>query len=239
MNLEEVAVILCRPEESGNVGAVCRAMKNMGLGQLRLAGTGCALDEGVILARAVHAGEIWQNAVRFPDLSSALADRAISIGATRRQGARRKDFSLDPREAAACLKSYPGKGALVLGNEKHGLTDAELNLCTLSSHIPANPEFPSLNLSHAFQIYAWELYLALKNGDCGHWVPMEKSRIDVLVRSVTDSLMTLGFYRQKGREEQERFFRDIFSRAGVTVKEGRYIDSIFKKAAKLGLKGGV
>ena len=37
MNLTDVIIVLSRPAEAGNVGAVCRAMKNIGLSRLRLA----------------------------------------------------------------------------------------------------------------------------------------------------------------------------------------------------------
>jgi hypothetical protein len=37
MELSEVIIVLSRPGEPGNIGAVCRAMKNMGLKRLRVA----------------------------------------------------------------------------------------------------------------------------------------------------------------------------------------------------------
>jgi tRNA/rRNA methyltransferase/tRNA (cytidine32/uridine32-2'-O)-methyltransferase len=114
-------------------------------------------------------------------------------------------------------------------------------LCSLASHIPADGSFPSLNLSHAVQVYACELFRALapEAGRAveGRWVPLDRGAVDGLVKSVTDSLKSLGFYKQPGREEQERFFRDIFSRAGLTEREGQYMESIFAKAARLGSAG--
>jgi hypothetical protein len=37
MNLEDAVIILSRPSEPGNIGAVCWSMKNMGLSRLRIA----------------------------------------------------------------------------------------------------------------------------------------------------------------------------------------------------------
>ncbi|MDR0403463.1 MAG: RNA methyltransferase [Treponema sp.] len=264
MDLEDIVVVLARPSEPGNTGAVCRAMKNMGLSRLRVvsplyqAGPDPnvrGLPEGPelekLLGRAVHAAEIWENARRFDSLDAALADCAVAAGTTRRRGKRRKSNSLRPRELAEFLKDRRGRAAIVFGNERTGLNDEELALCNLASHIPSNPEFPSINLSHAVQIYAYELYHALgpagqtrrASGADSRWtlaapeseIPMTQAECTALVRRISGSLESLGFYRHPGREEQERFLRDFFSRAGLTLREGRYLGNISARAARIAL----
>jgi tRNA/rRNA methyltransferase/tRNA (cytidine32/uridine32-2'-O)-methyltransferase len=139
-------------------------MKNMGLSRLRIAGTVReSLDEGTIRARAVHAADIWEGTAFFDTLSAAAADCSLLIGTTRRRGCRRKQASMAPRQLAAWLREKPGPAALVFGNERTGLEEKELDLCGIASHIPVSGVFPSLNLSHAAQIYAYELFLALEN----------------------------------------------------------------------------
>jgi tRNA/rRNA methyltransferase/tRNA (cytidine32/uridine32-2'-O)-methyltransferase len=260
MRLEDIVVVLARPSEPGNTGAVCRAMKNMGLSRLRLAapvyqaGPDPAirgLPEGPelekLLTRAIHAPEIWEKARHFDSLEAALADCAVAVGTTRRRGRHRKSNSLRPWELAEFLKDKNGPAAIVFGNERTGLNDAELALCNLASHIPADPAFPSVNISHAVQIYAYELYRVL--GPAGaaqnppdpdsRWTgaaagaPMTQAECTALVRRISGSLESLGFYRHPGREEQERFLRDLFSRAGLTLREGRYLGNITSKAARL------
>jgi tRNA/rRNA methyltransferase/tRNA (cytidine32/uridine32-2'-O)-methyltransferase len=168
MLLPDIVIILCRVTEPGNVGAVCRAMKNMGLSRLRIAGTAReSLDEGAIRARAIHAADIWEGAAFFDTLAASAADCSLLIGTTRRRGRRRKQVSLAPGELAAWLRNKPGPAALVFGNERTGLEDHELDLCHIASHIPVSGAFPSLNLSHAVQIYAYELFLALEAGTAG------------------------------------------------------------------------
>ena len=252
MLLSDVIIVLSRPEEAGNVGAVCRAMKNMGLSRLRLAapdfdapdspalseaGFGYGGTTAIIQARAVHAGDLWEKAETFDSLAAAVRDCSVVIGTTRRRGRHRKQITMTPAETAAFLKDRQGQAALVFGNERTGLEDDELALCNFASHIPADEAFPSLNLSHAVQIYCYELFevLADQSEDAvkGQWVPLGQEAIESLVREVTDNLKALGFYKQRGREEQERFFRDIFSRAALTEKEGRYFGDIIAKAARL------
>ncbi len=234
MPLADIVIVLSRPAESGNVGAVCRAMKNMGLSKLRIAAPEFPLEDQTIRARAVHAGDIWEQAGHFETLEDAIGDCSLVIGTTRRRGQSRKNISISPRETAEYITGRSGKTALVFGNERTGLEKNELALCSMASHIPADDSFPSLNLSHAVQIYAYELFLAAARGPVSQWVPVDRTVLDPAVKVISDSLEALGFYKQYGREDQERFFRDIFSRAGITLKETRYIEQLFKKIAFLG-----
>ena len=235
----DTIIILSRPAESGNVGAVCRAMKNMGLSRLRIAAPEAPLDDAVIRTRAVHAADIWDNAGHFDTLKQAVADCSLVIGTTRRRGEGRKNISLTPRETAGYIVERPGTCALVFGNERTGLEKDELDLCSIASHIPANDDFPSLNLSHAVQIYAYELFSVIPREPVCQWVPVDRDRLDSAVKVTSDSLEAIGFYKQYGREDQERFFRDILSRAGITLKETRYLEGLFRKITSLVRKGGL
>jgi tRNA/rRNA methyltransferase/tRNA (cytidine32/uridine32-2'-O)-methyltransferase len=256
MLLSDIIIVLSRPAEAGNVGAVCRAMKNMGLSRLRLvapefsaaeepdgsfslseAGFGFGGNLAVIKARAVHALDLWERAEYFDTLAAAIKDCALVIGTTRRRGRHRKQVTMTPEETAAFLQTHGGPAALVFGSERTGLEDDELALCNFASHIPVNEAFPSLNLSHAVQVYAYELFCALSGPQVetvkGQWVPLNEEAIDELVGNITENLRKLGFYKQTGREEQERFFRDIFSRAALTEREGQYFADIIAKAVRL------
>jgi tRNA/rRNA methyltransferase/tRNA (cytidine32/uridine32-2'-O)-methyltransferase len=254
MQLDDVIIVLSRPAEAGNVGAVCRAMKSMGLSRLRLvapgfkdespvlaeAGFGYGGNLAVIKARAVHAGDIWESAENFDTLSAAVQGCSLVIGTTRRRGRHRKQVTMTPRETAAFLRDHQGPAALVFGNERTGLEDDELELCNFASHIPADDLFPSLNLSHAVMIYTYELFQTLSDAEeltaKGQWIPLDQEKIDELVHKLTDRLKELGFYKKPGREEQERFFRDLFSRAGLTEREALYFINVVTKAVRLGDK---
>ena len=271
MVLDDICIVLSRPSEPGNTGAVCRAMKNMGLRSLRIAaaeppdiafpgmgipagstGEAATLSLEKLLARAIHASDIWDNAEHYNSLQKALSDCTISVGTSRRRGRHRKSNTLSPRELADFLKQKTGKAAIVFGNERTGLNREELELCNMASHIPVNPEFPSINLSHAVQIYAYELYMTLDSSGGmetgeparpggrgpapvpGQWIPMNAAETEALVKKISNSLESLGFYKYPGREEQERFLRDIIARAGLSLSEGRYFGNIITKAMRLG-----
>ena len=242
MCLSDVIIVLARPSEAGNVGAVTRAMKNMGLTRLRLVSPCFDIEAElpVIKARAVHAFDVWENAESFNTLHDATKDCSLIVGTTRRRGHHRKQHTMTPEEIAGFLKEHTGNAALVFGNERTGLEDDELELCNLASHIPVDDAFPSLNLSHAVMVYVYEIFLHLSAPENltakGQWVPMDQEKINTLVKKLTDRLKVLGFYIKPGREEQERFYRDLFSRAGLTEKEALYFIDNVSKAARLACK---
>ncbi|GHV84806.1 tRNA (cytidine/uridine-2'-O-)-methyltransferase TrmJ [Spirochaetia bacterium] len=250
MRLHDITIVLARPSEPGNTGAVCRAMKNMGLHRLRIAAPEWSGGLEKLLARAVHAADIWETAEHFNSLEAALADCTLSVGTSRRRGRYRKSNTLTARELATFLKDKDGSAAIVFGSERTGLSGEELELCNMASHIPVSPVFPSMNLSHAVQVYAYELYQVLTkdsrgssleeprgpNPVPGQWVPMTAAEINTMVRSISDSLASTGFYKHPGRAEQERFLRDIFARSGLSLSEGRYLSTIISKAGRLGSK---
>ncbi|MDR2509410.1 MAG: RNA methyltransferase [Spirochaetaceae bacterium] len=243
MGLEEIAIILCRPAEAGNIGAVCRALKNSGLGDLRIV-AGAPVDEAALRSRAVHAADIWERARRCETLREAIADCSLVIGTTRRRGRYRKMITITARCAARFLRGYTARGAkaaLVFGNERTGLERGELELCNMASHISAHAAFPSLNLSHSVQVYGYELYRALKPAKMALFGPPEgtartidRGRQDELTGEICDALAMLGFYKQPGRAYHEELFRDIFARAGLTQKESRYLHAICAKASRIG-----
>jgi len=253
MSPSDVVIILCRPAEEGNVGAVCRAMKNMGLSRLRLVLPPSPphpgdtqilrLDEAAeerITVRAVHGADVWEKAAVFPSLEEAASDCPLVIGTTRRRGRERKQTVMTARETAAFLAGHPGPAALVFGNERTGLDAGELAFCDMASHIPADEAFPSLNLSHAAQIYAYEIHEACAPARPvkGRWTPLSRDRREEILRGITENLSLLGFYRRQGREAQERVLRELFARAALTEGEAAYLSRLVNRAVHLALKGG-
>ena len=243
MFLQDVKIVLSQVSEPGNAGAVCRAMKNMGLSELRLVNPRLQLDEtspaaAEIRSRAVHAQEIWEKARFFDNLRDSVADCSIVVGTTCRRGSRRKSISMPARTLAQWLAAQPGQAAIVFGNERTGLEDTELEICNFASHIPVSDDHPSLNLSHAVQIYVYELFLAMgpRLPVKGEWTPMNQNEVSALVGQITETLANLGFYKIAGREEQALFLQDLISRAGLAKSEGEYFKEIFTKAGHLGIR---
>ena len=234
MKLDDIYIVLCRPDESRNVGSTCRAMANMGMKNLRIVGKKADYDEEKVKTLAIHAFSIWENAVFFDSIEEATKDCYVSAGTTRRRGKKRKEWLLTPDEFSTKVNDIEnGKIAVIFGNERTGLTDEELECCTLGVKIPTDEEFGSLNLSHAVQIICYELYKHLKVPTLTGYTPITLERLSKTVTSLTDDLKKVGFFSITGRPEMENFWTSVFARAALSEGEAQYIEKIFNKAAGL------
>lgn len=241
----DISIVLCRVRESGNVGSICRAMKTMGITQLRLAG--CPdYEEDKVRMMAVHAFDIFEKAHRFSTLGEALADSSLSAGFTRRIGERRKESSIALKDFVASLHSRPPSPvALVFGNEKDGLTDMELGLCSLAVHIPSAKSCPSLNVAQAVQVACFEFFSSTgadtsADADAsrrGHAAsPALRENVDSAVATIADTLARAGFFKMSGDIYARRFLRDLCERAGASDTEVAYLKKLFVKAFALNAK---
>lgn len=234
MKLDDIYIVLCRPDESRNIGSTCRAMANMGMKNLRIVGKKADYDEEKVKTLAIHAFSIWENAVFFDSIEAATKDCYVSAGTTRRRGKKRKEWLLTPDEFSTKVNDIEnGKVAVIFGNERTGLTDEELECCTLGVKIPTDEEFGSLNLSHAVQIICYELYKHLKVPTLTGYTPITLDRLSKTVTSLTDDLKKVGFFSITGRPEMENFWTSVFARAALSEGEAQYIEKIFNKAAGL------
>lgn len=237
MNLDNVYIVLSHPEESRNVGAVCRAMANSGIKHLRIVGKKEDFDEERVRILAIHAAYIWENAEFFDSVTQAVSDCFCAAGTTRRKGKKRKGKLLLPEEFIDEISSAEnGKAAIVFGNERTGLTDEELEECTLGVTIPSCADFASLNLSHAVQIMCYHAFRASEKPSAGY-TPVSLERLDKTVNEIADNLQKIGFFSVTGKHDMEQFWRMILSRAAISEGEAKYIEKVFDKAAGLSCKG--
>ncbi len=158
--LERVRIVLCRPSHPGNIGSAARAMKTMGLADLRLV-TPARFPAPEAEWMATNAGDVLGSARVHAALGDALAECVAAFALS----ARPREWSpqaIAPRAAAtlALERAASGPVAFVFGSESAGLTNEELFVCQFLVHIPANPDFRSLNLAQAVQVICYELFAA-------------------------------------------------------------------------------
>jgi tRNA/rRNA methyltransferase len=157
VGVSQIRIVLCRPSHPGNIGAAARAMKTMGLSDLRLVAPQ-RFPSPEAQWMATHAVDVLESAVVHSTLNEALHDCAAAFA----MSARPREWSprvLDARDAAARAVELDDKVAFVFGNESAGLTNDEMFACQYLVHIPANPGFSSLNLAQAVQVVAYELFM--------------------------------------------------------------------------------
>ncbi|MFZ5996538.1 MAG: RNA methyltransferase [Nitrospirota bacterium] len=153
---DNIFFVLIEPREPGNVGASARAIKNMGFKRLCLVNPAPLTDEAKWFAH--NAEDVLENAGIYSSLSEAIADKSLVVAVARRTGKRRgMIYPLEQGVPQLHKIACDNKVALLFGREDRGLYNEEVNECGMLLTIPSSREHPSLNLSHAIIVVAYEL----------------------------------------------------------------------------------
>jgi tRNA/rRNA methyltransferase len=219
--LARVRIVLVETSHPGNLGAVARAMKTMGLSDLVLVNPRCAVDAEA-LARASNAAEVLTGARIVTTLAEALADTVLSAACT----SRRRDLphpAYTPRQAAPRLlaQTVQGPVAIVFGSETYGLSNEQLALCRWLLNIPTNPDYASLNLGAAVQVVAYELRTTLADHALvlPEFAAATHAEIEGVLGALTEVLTERGFYNPERPQRLLPKLRRFFARAGLEKEE--------------------
>jgi TrmH family RNA methyltransferase len=218
-HLSRTRIVLCRPSHPGNIGAAARAMKAMGLADLRLVAP-ARYPAPEAQWMATNAGDVLENAQIHASLVEAIADCAAAFALS----ARPREWStqvLEARAAAARALELNDKVAFVFGNESAGLTNDEMLACQYLVHIPANPEFTSLNLAQAVQVVAYELFIA--SGSVSFEEKREKpatvADLEGLYAHLEQAAVESKFFDPASGSRLPTRLRRLFSRIGMEREE--------------------
>jgi len=232
--VERIRFVLVETSLSGNIGAVARAMKNMGLSRMDLVRPRRFPDADAV-ARASGADDLLANARVHNDLAGALAGCRLVVGSSARLRSVQWPL-LNPSQCAARLldEAAAGDVALVLGRESSGLTNNELGACHYLTQIPSVAEFSSLNIAAAAQVFAYEIRrTALERGlsaaqetdtsggETSRRRPSEERREDLagademegFYGHLASTLTAIGFADPEQSSKLQRRLRRLFNRA--------------------------
>lgn len=223
--------MLYRPQSGGNIGAVARALKNMGFDDLRLVGHR-PLNDREAVKMAVHADDLLASATAYPSLADALADCSIVVGTTsRRGGYRSRATPLRPSAVELDALAGANKIAIVFGREDRGLTNRELKLCHRLITIPTAPEYPSLNLAQAVMVVAYELMMAanaaVESSRALEFVAASVS--DPMLKRMAEALVSIGFIPDDNPDHIMLAIREIFGRSGLTAREVEILNGMARQ----------
>lgn len=155
--LANIRIVLVNTQHPGNIGSSARAMLTMGLSELVLVHPD-RYPHPQARMTAAHALPVLEQARVVGSLDEAIAGCGWVVASSARPR-HLGDEPLRPWDAAAraVATAANAKVAIVLGCERTGLTNEELDLCHAVTMIPANPGYTSLNLAQAVQILSYEL----------------------------------------------------------------------------------
>jgi tRNA/rRNA methyltransferase len=223
--LARIRIVLCEPSHPGNIGAAARALKTMGLGRLELV-LPRMYPHPDADARASGALDVLRAARCHDSLDEALAGASLICGLS----ARRRDLTpevADARTAAREIAAHgcDGEAAIVFGTERVGLSIDALSRCHRLVRIPANPEYPSLNLAASVQVMAYELRCACMEAGAamqpqGSAVsPASHEEVERLVEHLEQAMRATGFLHPDRPGRLVQRMRRLLARARPESEE--------------------
>jgi len=212
------------------VGSIARIMKNFSLQNLRVVSKRNILNTFETKKMAVHAYDVIEKAENFATLSEAISDLSVVIGAT---GKFHKDaptmIEIDFFNNFLSLAEKNRVGIL-FGPEDRGLSNEELALCSYTITLPTNPYYPSLNLSHAVGIIAWEIF---KKIDIERPKKVRKivtkENMERLYKMMKDVYTEVGFLDKINPERIMKALRSLYDRFELSDRELRILLGILKQ----------
>ena len=226
---------MVQPSHPGNVGAAARAIKTMGFGELCLVDpqTPDVQQDPQAIALASGATDVLASAIIVPTLSQALEPVTLAFALTARPrylGPPAADIRQTAELSREHLRRHAGTVAIVLGTERVGLANEHIDQCQYVCHIPANPEYSSLNVAQALQLAAWELRYALISGQ-GDLIPHTEGKADpgkelatqdkvqALMAHWEQAIESVKFLDPKHPKKLVPRMRHLFSRNQLTLDE--------------------
>lgn len=229
-SLANIRTVLIAPIQPGNIGSSARALKGMGLRELWLVDPPPHWQESSEARKfAMNSKDVLFAAHETNDIETALADAHLVVGTTHRRRARRISQPVSAREAAQEIAavSQRHKVAIVFGKEDKGISNEDLARCDVVASVPMATKNPSLNLSQAVQIFAYEVYTA----SLGDVAPVsydlaERRQVHATIARIEAMLRLTEFRPMNNKWEVirtalERFF-------GRAVLEKRDLDVLMK-----------
>ena len=228
--------MLHRPSSAENVGAAARALKNFGFSRLavveppswsgrpRSGGSGTTREDVMARARrlARRASDLLDRAEIHREAREALAESTWACGTTSRAVEGRPRLS--PRELAAEVAGRTGSGtvAILFGEERRGLSDAELSLCQAVCTIPTASAYGSMNLAQAVAVVAYEVSLARAASAPARPLRSEPARhatVEALWGRLREVLGRVGYLNPENPDSILEEWRRLLARAEPTQRE--------------------
>jgi tRNA/rRNA methyltransferase/tRNA (cytidine32/uridine32-2'-O)-methyltransferase len=230
--LAAVRVVLYEPQDRVNIAATVRAMKNMGVAQLRLVRP-VSFDPWRIEGIAHGTQDLIESIKVYPDVEDAVADSVRVFAFTARRRAA-KFRIIDAKEAAVELLDAAATGpvSLLFGREDAGLPNDALERAHAVVTIPTT-DHASINLAQAVLIALYELHLAA--GDATRVLPPARKEtppptaeeLELFYEDFARALERIQFFKTRYAEHIMRSMRAMVTRADPDTRELMLLRAIF------------
>tara|TARA_Y100000034_G_scaffold136940_1_gene217415 strand:+ start:7752 stop:8447 length:696 start_codon:yes stop_codon:yes gene_type:complete len=228
-----ISIVLVEPEIAGNIGAVCRTMKNFDFSNLVIVNTKCDCKSTEVKNRAKHAQDILRKA----KLVKRIPKFDYVIGTTAKLGS---DYNVNrlpllPEQLAKKLAMLGNKIkiGILFGREGIGLTNKEIEKCDLIVTIPSSKTYPTLNLSHSVAVVLYELFkVSGKETKLDRINPAQDVDKKQILKMLNKILGGLKFSTKEKKSTQKLVWKRIINKAFLTKREAFVVMGLFRKLIK-------
>ena len=236
MKRTRVRVVLVGTEGEANLGFVVRLCKNFCVDELYLVNPRVnPFSDEVRRFAARGVDYLDSGRVRVVNsLSSALSGVALSACTSAHVGKEgdvlRK--AMDLEEFAEIAPRYSSV-AIVFGRESVGLTRNEIAMCDILVHIPANPEYPTLNLSHSVAIVLYTLFRRLATETSLDVLDLATEESIRIADRYIDALVKLVASDERQREAMSLALKRMIRTSKLTKAELGYVTMAFRRIGRI------
>ena len=233
--LSRIRIVLSHTSHPGNIGAAARAMKTMGIVSLHLVNPK-KFPDAEAEAMASGASDVLHQARVCASLAEALQGTVYALAVS----ARRRELAYASAEARIAVQALVsaaqgGEVAIVFGTEMSGLSNEEILQCRAMAHIPADPDYSSLNLAAAVQVMAYEARVAALGGRLlppAESKPARHEDVENFYLHLEQSLRASGFLDPANPRRLIPRLRRLFGRARLEQEEVNILRGILNSFRK-------
>ena len=222
-------VVLVEPGDSLNIGAVARAMTNLGFRHLHLVAPP-RYDRERAATSACWGTPVLDGAQVHATLEEALSGMEQVVGFSARHGADRPRHLLLDEWCARVSTEPAAKTALLFGPEDHGLHTEHLAHCRWLIRIPSSEANPSFNLAQSVLLALFELSRPAWGA-----IPREEKRRPTIAdfrqldRLVDAVLRQVGYFSKGTPRPIPRLVKHLFRRFDPDLREIGVLTGMFGK----------
>ena len=231
-----INIVLVETSHPGNIGSVARAMKTMGLSRLSLVNPK-DFPSGDANALSGNARDVLDAAIIYPNLDAAIKESTF-VYATSARNRSINWPTVNPEEAAdRILDQVAGDKeiSIIFGREDRGLTNEELQLANFHLEIPANPDYPVLNIAMSVQIMTYELFKNRNTSQDREWRDYPEINSEDLQRLIdhfVETSIDLEMIDPKNPSQIIARIKRMFSRLQPDSMEDNYLRGVLTAVKK-------
>ncbi len=220
-----ITIVLVEPEHPGNIGAICRVMKNFDFDRLILVNPKCKITE-----QTKNLAKNAQDIVKKIKIVKKIPKFDLIVGTTAALGTD-YNISRSPITPDALARKIDDRNiGLLFGREGEGLHNDEIEKCDIVVAIPSSKKYKALNISHAVAIVLYEIYkLHGKNKITNNFTPASEKEMRQINKMINDVLDKTEFSTKEKRSTQKKLWKKLFGKAMLTRREAFSVMGFLRK----------